>query len=49
MKKLSAEQMQNNWKKLLDTIEGFIDDDERSKEVYSLWDRLNDDTYEEDT
>ena len=30
-------------------IEGFIDDDnERSKEVYSLWDRLNDDTYEED-
>jgi hypothetical protein len=30
-------------------IEGFIDNDnERSKEVYSLWDRLNDDTYEED-
>ena len=29
MKKLSAEQMQNNWKKLLDTIEGFIDDDRK--------------------
>jgi len=29
MRKLSAEQMQNNWKKLLDTIEGFIDDDRK--------------------
>ena len=29
MKKLSAEQMQNNWKKLLDTIEGFIGDDRK--------------------
>ena len=29
MKKLSAEQMQNNWKKLLDTIEGFISDDRK--------------------
>ena len=29
MKKLTAEQMQNNWKKLLDTIEGFISDDRK--------------------
>ena len=29
MKKLSAEQIQDNWKKLLDTIEGFIDDDRK--------------------
>ena len=29
MRKLSAEQMQNNWKKLLDTIEGFIGDDRK--------------------
>ena len=29
MKKLSAEQIQNNWTKLLDTIHGFIDDDRR--------------------
>ena len=27
MKKLSAEQIQDNWKKLLDTIEGFISED----------------------
>ena len=29
MKKLSAEQIQDNWKKLLDTIEGFISDDRK--------------------
>ena len=29
MKKLSAEQIQDNWKKLLDTIEGFIGDDRK--------------------
>ena len=29
MKKLSAEQMQLNWQSLMDTIEGFIDDDRK--------------------
>ena len=29
MKKLSAEQIQDNWKKLIDTIEGFISDDRK--------------------
>ena len=29
MKKLTAEQIQDNWKKLLDTIEGFISDDRK--------------------
>jgi len=29
MRKLSAEQIQDNWKKLLDTIEGFIGDDRK--------------------
>ena len=29
MRKLSAEQIQDNWKKLLDTIEGFISDDRK--------------------
>ena len=29
MKQLSAEQIQNNWKKLIDTIEGFISDDRK--------------------
>ena len=29
MKKLSAEKIQDNWKKLLDTIEGFIGDDRK--------------------
>ena len=27
MRKISAEQIQDNWTKLIDTIEGFIDDD----------------------
>ena len=29
MRKLSAEQIQNNWTKLIDTIEGFISDDRK--------------------
>ena len=29
MRKLSAEQIQNNWAKLIDTIEGFISDDRK--------------------
>ena len=29
MKKLTAEQIQDNWKKLIDTIEGFISDDRK--------------------
>ena len=29
MKQLSAEQIQDNWKKLIDTIEGFISDDRK--------------------
>ena len=29
MKKLSAEQIQDNWKKLLDTIERFSSDDRK--------------------
>ena len=29
MRKLSAEQIQDNWKKLIDTIEGFISDDRK--------------------
>ena len=29
MKKLSAEEIQNNWDKLIDTIEGFISDDRK--------------------
>ena len=29
MRKISAEQIQNNWTKLIDTIEGFIDDDRK--------------------
>ena len=29
MKKLTAEQIQDNWKKLIDTIEGFIEGDRK--------------------
>ena len=29
MKQLSAEQIQDNWKKLIDTIKGFISDDRK--------------------
>ena len=29
MKKLSADEIQNNWDKLIDTIEGFISDDRK--------------------
>ena len=28
-------------------IEGFVDDNERSDEIFSMWDNLNSDTYEE--
>jgi len=28
-------------------IEGFIDDNERADEIYSMWDNLNQDTFEE--
>mgnify|MGYP001239368572 CR=1 FL=1 len=28
-------------------IEGFIDDNERGDEIYSMWDNLNQDTYED--
>jgi hypothetical protein len=28
-------------------IEGFIDDNERADEIYSMWDNLNQDTYED--
>ena len=39
MKKLSAEQIQDNWKKLLDTIEGFIDEDRKPQllEMYKYF------------
>ena len=28
-------------------MEGFIDDNERADEIYSMWDNLNQDTYED--
>ena len=39
MKKLSAEQIQNNWNKLLDTIHGFIDDD-RKENLLKMYEDL---------
>ena len=41
MKKLTAEQIQSNWEKLLDTIEGFIDDD-RKENLLKMYDDLKD-------
>ena len=41
MKKLSAEQIQNNWTKLLDTIEGFIGDD-RKENLLKMYDDFKD-------
>ena len=41
MKKLTAEQMQDNWKKLLDTIEGFISDD-RKENLMKFYDDFKD-------
>ena len=37
MKQLSAEQIQDNWKKLIDTIEGFISDD-RKENLLKMYD-----------
>ena len=41
MKKLTAEEIQNNWKKLIDTIEGFIDDD-RKENLLKMYDYFQD-------
>ena len=41
MKKLTAEQIQNNWDKLIDTIEGFISDD-RKENLLKMYDDLKD-------
>ena len=41
MKKLTAEEIQNNWKKLIDTIEGFIDDD-RKENLLKMYDYFKD-------
>ena len=41
MKKLSAEQIQDNWKKLIDTIEGFISDD-RKENLLKMYDYFKD-------
>ena len=37
MKKLTAEQIQDNWTKLIDTIEGFISDD-RKENLLKMYD-----------
>ena len=41
MKKLTAEQIQDNWKKLIDTIEGFISDD-RKENLLKMYDDFKD-------
>ena len=41
MRKLSAEQIQNNWTKLIDTIEGFISDD-RKENLLKMYDYFQD-------
>ena len=41
MKKLTAEQIQSNWKKLIDTIEGFISDD-RKENLLKMYDYFQD-------
>ena len=41
MRKLSAEQIQNNWTKLIDTIEGFISDD-RKENLLKFYDDFKD-------
>ena len=41
MKKLSAEQIQDNWKKLIDTIEGFISDD-RKENLLKMYEDFKD-------
>ncbi len=39
MKKLTAEQIQDNWKKLIDTIEGFVGDD-RKENLLKMYEDL---------
>jgi hypothetical protein len=41
MRKLTAEEIQNNWKKLMDTIEGFISDD-RKENLLKMYDYFQD-------
>ena len=41
MRKLTAEEIQNNWKKLIDTIEGFISDD-RKENLLKMYDYFQD-------
>ena len=41
MKKLTAEQIQTNWTKLIDTIEGFIGDD-RKENLLKMYDDFKD-------
>jgi len=41
MRKLTAEEIQDNWKKLIDTIEGFIDDD-RKENLLKMYDYFQD-------
>jgi len=41
MKKIKAEEIQNNWNKLLDTIHGFIDDD-RKENLLKMYDDFKD-------
>ena len=41
MKKLTAEQIQDNWTKLIDTIEGFISDD-RKENLLKMYDDFKD-------
>ena len=40
MKKLTAEQIQDNWKKLIDAIEGFISDD-RKPQLLKMYEDLS--------
>ena len=41
MRKLTAQEIQDNWKKLIDTIEGFIDDD-RKENLLKMYDYFQD-------
>ena len=41
MRKLTAQEIQNNWKKLMGTIEGFIDDD-RKENLLKMYDYFQD-------
>ena len=41
MRKLTAQEIQDNWKKLMGTIEGFIDDD-RKENLLKMYDYFQD-------